>query len=127
MDKRRTNQKEAVRQALTEATHPLTPQELLEAGQRHSPSLGIATVYRAIRAMTAEGSVAAVALPGESPRYELSEMEHHHHFQCRVCDKVFHLHGCLGDFQKLLPSGFRLDDHDVTLYGKCADCAGGTT
>jgi Fe2+ or Zn2+ uptake regulation protein len=26
-----------------------------------------------------------------------------------------------------LPSGFRLDDHDVTLYGKCADCAGGTT
>jgi Fur family transcriptional regulator, ferric uptake regulator len=125
MNERRTTQKEAVKMAFTEATHPLTPQELLAAGQRHSPTLGIATVYRAIRALTADQTVIAVALPGESPRYELSEMEHHHHFQCRQCSKVFHLHGCMGDFQKLLPSGFQLDDHDVTLYGKCADCARG--
>jgi Fur family ferric uptake transcriptional regulator len=64
-----------------------------------------------------------VELPGESPRYERSGIGHHHHFRCRSCARVFEIHGCPGDLRELTPEGFRLESHDVTLYGQCARCA----
>jgi Fur family ferric uptake transcriptional regulator len=36
---------------------------------------------------------------------------------------VFEIHGCPGDLRELTPEGFRLESHDVTLYGQCAQCA----
>ena len=120
---RNTTQRTALRQALVDAGRPLLPQEVLAAAQQHSPSLGIATVYRNLKAMVEEGSLLAVNLPGENPRFEVAGHQHHHHFQCRQCQRVFDVHACPGDLSALAPQGFTVEAHDLTLYGRCKDCA----
>lgn len=86
------------------------------------PRLGIATVYRTVKAMLEDGTLRAVELPGAPARYELSGKGHHHHFHCRACDGVFEVEACPGRMSGLLPGGFRLERHEIILYGLCAGC-----
>lgn len=120
---RNTRQRSAIRDAIAQADRPLLPQEVLEAAQLQVPGLGIATVYRNLKALVEEGLLRPVNLPGENPRFELAAQRHHHHFQCSACQRVFDVHACPGNLAHLAPPGFTVDDHDLTLYGRCADCA----
>ncbi|MBN2080869.1 transcriptional repressor [bacterium] len=119
---RNTRQRAAISRVFSVSQPPLTPQEVLEKAQITVPQLGIATVYRAIKLMMAEGILSAVQLPGESPRYELADKQHHHHFHCRGCGKVFDINKCVTDFAEMRPPGFSLERHEVTLYGLCSAC-----
>ena len=87
-----------------------------------APTLSIATVYRALKKLSEEESICPVALAGEPVRYEAAGQGHHHHFQCRQCQRVFDVHACPGDLSRLAPRGFTVEDHDLTLYGRCEDC-----
>jgi Fur family ferric uptake transcriptional regulator len=120
---RNTRQRSAILDAIARADRPLLPQEVLEAAQHVVPGLGIATVYRNLKLLSQEGEVKAVNLPGENPRFELAGHQHHHHFQCRRCQKVFDVHACPGDLGRLAPPGFTVEDHDLTLYGRCRECS----
>ncbi|PXW98844.1 Fur family ferric uptake transcriptional regulator [Sphaerotilus hippei] len=120
---RSTRQRSAIRDAITAAQRPLSPQEVLDAAKQQVPALGLATVYRNLKLLVDEGEVHAVTLPGDSPRYQPARHEHHHHFRCTGCHKVFVVHGCPGNLGHLVPPGFRLEQHDITLYGLCSDCA----
>ena len=91
---RSTRQRAAIRDAIEQAGRPLLAQEVLELAGLHVPRLGIATVYRNIKAMVEEGAIKQVLLPGENPRFELAGHAHHHHFQCYTCQKVFDIHSC---------------------------------
>ncbi len=104
------------------AGRPLTPDEILENGQQIVPSLGLATVYRNIKILKAEGWLAEVELPGGGVRYELAERPHHHHFLCRSCNQAFDVHRCPAEIEELAPDGFEVDGHDLILYGRCAAC-----
>ncbi len=119
---RSTRQRAAIRTAVDAAGRPLLAQEVLELAQQDVPGLGLATVYRNLKSLTEAEELRVVQLPGENPRYERMGHHHHHHFQCRACGKVFDVHACPGDLSKLAPPGFRVDDHEITLYGQCADC-----
>lgn len=120
---RDTRQRRAIRRSLEEAGHPLSPQELLEAAQVHVEGLGIATVYRNLKHLQEEGWVATVELPGEPARYEVAGKEHHHHFHCRECDRVYEVEGCPGNLRSITPAGFELESHEFVLYGLCDGCA----
>lgn len=122
--KRKTQQRDAIRAALVEADRPLSPQEIQEAAQDRVPSLGIATVYRNIKAMIGDGSIQEVELPGAPSRYEIAGKDHHHHFHCRECDGVFEVQDCPGSLKDLAPPGFALESHEITLYGLCSGCNG---
>ena len=126
---RSTRQRAAIRAVIDAAGRPLTPQEILDGAREHVAEIGIATVYRNLKLLLDEGSIQAVSLPGENARYESMHPpeDHHHHFHCRTCDRVFDIHGCPGPMEKLAPKGFVVDRHDLTLYGTCADCAGTRT
>lgn len=119
---RNTRQRHAIELVFKAADRPLSVQDVLEAGQKILPSLGIATVYRTIKGMVDDKWLTAVQIPGENPYYEPAGKTHHHHFRCRQCQKVFELEGCVFDFDKHLPEGFHAENHDVVLYGICADC-----
>ena len=123
MIERETQQRRAIREAFTRTRRPLAPQEVLEAAHEDAPTLGIATVYRNVKALVEEGLLKAVELPGDAPRYELADMGHHHHFHCNVCGKVFDIEGCVGHLSSIVPKGFKLERHDITLYGRCPACA----
>ena len=123
---RATAQRRAIRRALDEAGRPLGALEVLEASKSAAPGLGIATVYRNIKALVEGGEVSTVELPGEAPRYEAAGKDHHHHFRCSRCEKVFELGGaCLPDLKNALPRGFRVTSHEVLVHGVCASCSKG--
>jgi Fur family ferric uptake transcriptional regulator len=119
---RNTLQKTAIREAIAQAGRPLLAQEILGAAQVLAPRLSIATVYRNLKSLVDEGMLRSVLLPGENPRYEPADSGHHHHFQCRQCERVFEVDACPGNLASLAPSGFTVEDHELTLYGRCRDC-----
>jgi Fur family ferric uptake transcriptional regulator len=120
---RNTRQRTAIRDALQRARRPLLPQEVLQEAQAQAPRLGLATVYRNLKMLVEDGELCTVDLPGENPRFELAGRQHHHHFQCMACQRVFDVHACPGDLSRLAPPGFTVQDHELTLYGRCSDCA----
>jgi Fur family ferric uptake transcriptional regulator len=119
---RNTRQRQAIRNALEKADRPLGPLEVLKAARIFAPGLGIATVYRTLKGLVEEGWLVAVDLPGEPPRYETAGKTHHHHFRCRRCDRVYEIRGCPPDLKRLAPRGFRLEGHEIVLYGLCTTC-----
>lgn len=122
--RRDTQQRDAIRKALVNAGRPLSVDELFELAQNDVTSLGIATVYRNLRALQLEGQIVQVNLPGQPPRWEVAPGGHHHHFLCRTCYKLFEVHGCPDGIKQLLPEGYTLEDHDILLRGQCDACAG---
>ncbi|MGA8574511.1 MAG: transcriptional repressor [Candidatus Cybelea sp.] len=120
---RKTKQRSALHEIFEQAGRPLNIGELHEAAAKRVHGLGIATVYRAVGAMLEAGEIAVVEMPGEPARYERADKEHHHHFRCERCYRVFDIAGCLDNLRKLVPPKFRVTEHAVTLYGLCAGCA----
>jgi Fur family ferric uptake transcriptional regulator len=120
---RNTQQRAAIRDAFERADRPLSPLEALEVAQQNVPSIGIATIYRNVKALVEEKWLAEVLLPGAPSRYEVAGKHHHHHFRCRVCDRVYDVDACPPDLRALTPRGFRLEGHDITLFGRCSSCA----
>jgi Fur family ferric uptake transcriptional regulator len=119
---RSTRQRTAIRAVIDTAGRPLSPQEVLDAAQSEVPGLSQATVYRNLKSLLDEGGIVVVTLPGDSPRYESARHEHHHHFQCNECKRVFDVHDCPGDLAGLAPKGFTVEHHELTLYGRCDEC-----
>ena len=124
MEKQRlTKQRQIIESILRNTRRPLLPKELLSSAQQTMPQLGIATIFRNLKKLVEEGKVNIVDLPGDSPRYERSDIGHHHHFKCRECQKVYEVFGCPGNLEQMIPDGFQLTDHDITLFGLCASCS----
>lgn len=103
----------------------MTPQEVLETASKEHSSLGLATVYRNLNTLEEQGEVVQVHLPGDSARFELARAGHHHHFRCQRCSGVFELKAkCPVAILEgvTLPGGFKVMDHELTLYGLCPAC-----
>ena len=122
---RSTRRRGAIVAAIAAAGRPLAPAEILNAARGRIPGIGIATVYRNVKSLAASGAVRTVALPGEPTRYETSGAEHHHHFQCTDCRRVYDIAGCPRAVDRLAPPGFVVHDHSLTLYGRCPECSAG--
>ncbi|MEM6428345.1 MAG: transcriptional repressor [Deinococcota bacterium] len=123
--KRQTSQRKAILDVLQTASGPLTPQEVLEHARNKKRSLGLATVYRNLNALSEEGTINAVCLPGDRTRYEASQPDHHHHFYCNQCGQVYTLTTpCPVRLSQGLsvPNGFQVMRHELTFYGICATC-----
>lgn len=119
---RNTRQRDVIRRAFERAGRPLSPLQLLALAQAEMPSLGLATVYRSLKALSEEGWLAPVDLPGSVQHYEIAGQAHHHHFHCRACDGIFEVDGCPPKIEQLTPRGFKLEQHEIVLYGLCEGC-----
>ena len=118
-----TQQRDAIQQVMFKAGRPLSTQEILDLAQSEIPGLGMATVYRTLKSLLEEGGIVKVDLPGQPPRWEVTPENHHHHFLCNNCDKLYEIYACPEDLQNLLPMGYIMEDHDILLRGQCATCA----
>jgi len=132
---RQTRQRQAVLDAIDQAGRALAPAEILEMAQRSVASLNLSTIYRHLNALQDEARVVKVLLPGQAAaRFEATchgdhathghrdAAHHHHHFHCNGCDRVYPLHACPGSMQDLVPEGFVVQAHEITLSGLCVDC-----
>jgi Fur family ferric uptake transcriptional regulator len=106
----------------------LTAQEIFDSLRAAKRPVGIASVYRALDALTELRLVKRIDAGDGIARYEpaLPDGDHHHHVVCRDCGKVEAfadprleraIHRVAGGL------GFAVDEHEVVLTGACADCA----
>ena len=122
--RRQTKQRNTIIKEVMSAEGPLSIAEIHERASAKVSRLGIATVYRTIKALKEEGQVVVVELPGEEARYEPVGRGHHHHFRCLSCDQTFDLELCPVGIPQgaTLPGGYTVEDHNLTLYGRCSVC-----
>jgi len=113
--------------AATELHGAFTVEELHAAVLRTEANVGIATVYRAVAAMSAAGSLAPVGYRDGSALYALcTGGAHHHHLVCTDCGTVV---GVACPIDRSLEraasdAGYTVTGHEVTLYGLCGTCSG---
>lgn len=123
---RRTRQREAIYNALSEAERPLNFEELLERARMHFPKIGERTVFRNVREMLDEHSLVRVYLPGQPARYVLPTGNHCPHFICRNCNNVFVLPeetpDILPSYASKIPPEFIPEGEEVIIYGYCREC-----
>ena len=126
MTRRDTSQQRAIRDAIASAGRPLSVHEIHETALNEVPTLGLRTVYRVISRLLEDEEIAPVGVPGQPARYEPASVAatHHHHFRCEACDKVFDVDACPGGLDRMLPPGFTLTGHELSLWGRCPECAG---
>jgi len=120
--KRETRQRDAIYRALLKAKRPLSVDEVLGLAKKEVASLGIATVYRNLKALQSEGSIVQIDLPGKAARWEITPEHHHHHFLCRKCDRLLEIYDCPDTIARLLPEGYALEEHYIVLSGQCDAC-----
>lgn len=125
---RRTEQRDAILSTLAAAAGPLTAQQVHDRARELLPRIGLATVYRNLGQLEADGSVVAVHLPQDAARYEPAGRGHHHHFRCVRCDSVFELDaGCPVAMLEgaTLPGGLTVMGHELVFFGHCGPCSEG--
>ena len=103
----------------------LTAQDLHQAARRSESHIGLATVYRTLAALEQEGAVEVISNDGGEAAYRLCSPGHHHHLVCAGCGAVIEIEEC--DVEPLARKlarryRFRIDEHDVTLRGRCSRC-----
>lgn len=123
MRRRKTRQLETIESALQAASRPLTISELHDSALNALPGLGIATVYRAVRELSAAGSIVSVSYAGQPTRYEWAVAQSHSHFICHNCSRVFDIEAPSDvPLPEKRPKGFLFQGDEVIYYGLCRDC-----
>ena len=120
--KRKTNQRNAIQELFQKIDRPLGVDEILQAGRQTVGSLNQATVYRNLKILVQSGWLKKIHTPELGSLYEKAGKEHHHHFQCRSCDRLFEISGCAFNERSLTPPGFVTEGHEVYLFGLCPAC-----
>jgi Fur family peroxide stress response transcriptional regulator len=121
-----TPQRLAVYRALLEAEDHPSPESLYRCIRPKMPSLSLATIYKALDALTKLGLVREVSVVGERKRYD-ANVDRHHHLVCTRCKKVVDLYD--DDLNAVAPPsrlvGFVAHAVSVQVLGVCAVCAKG--
>jgi Fur family ferric uptake transcriptional regulator len=122
---RRTEQREAIVEALRGSDRAVTAQEL--HGQLDG--VGLATVYRNLQRLADEGDADTLRRANGELAFLLCGAGHHHHLSCRRCGRVEQVRDCrLDDWASEVAAGhgFSQVEHHAELIGLCAACSGET-
>jgi len=123
---RRTWQRDAVREALGESDGFVSAQALHASMRTGERPIGLATVYRALADLAAEGQVDQLQQGGESLYRACSSGRHHHHLICRSCGKTVEIGAePVEEWARgvAAANGFIDPEHIVDIFGTCADCS----
>jgi Fur family ferric uptake transcriptional regulator len=122
---RPTRQRLAILRAVASERRPVTAQELYARlrGARGSP--GLATIYRALGALTEAGILRTFPAGGGEVAYRLCEPGHHHHLICEGCGQVVEIPSCeVEDWASGVARrrGFTTTGHQADIFGLCIAC-----
>jgi Fur family ferric uptake transcriptional regulator len=103
---------------------PVTAQGLHADLRQDGQRLALATVYRTLHALAADGTAHVFRQHGEDA-FRRCGPRHHHHFICRSCGRVIELELPeieLSVARLAADERFAVHAHDADLYGTCHDC-----
>jgi Fur family ferric uptake transcriptional regulator len=95
---------------------------LREAGD----TVGLATVYRNLQAMAADGEIAMLRTDDGEAVYRACSTGHHHHLVCRVCGRTVEVEGPTVEAWANRVSadhGFTDVRHTLEIFGTCGSCS----
>ncbi len=122
---RRTAQKEAVWRALEGSPGFVSAQELHQKLVGEGASVGLATVYRQLASLAAEGRADTIPDAGGVLYRVCAPGGHHHHLVCESCGKAVEIQPPLEDWirQVAQDSGYLITRHVLEVFGTCPECA----
>lgn len=124
--RRPTRQRSAVLAALGEHDGFSSAQDLHARLRSRGDTVGLATVYRALQALVEDAQVDVLRSGDGEAVYRRCSTVHHHHLVCRACGRTVEVAGAPVErwaARVAAEHGFAEVEHQVELFGICADCA----
>lgn len=121
-----TAQRQAILDLINHSNRHWDAEAVARALGEQGTSVGIATVYRGLAALEAEGMVASVQLT-DRKRYERADKAHHDHMVCTSCGHIQEfIKPSIEKMQEAAAAeeGFHITGHQLVIFGRCAKCAG---
>ncbi|MGN6611156.1 MAG: Fur family transcriptional regulator [Angustibacter sp.] len=122
---RATKQREAVAAFLTEAETFVSAQQIYAGLRAAGSSIGLATVYRTLQGLAADGAVDVLrGADGEVVYRRCTSGQHHHHLVCRECGRTVEVEGpAVERWAESVATqhGFRDVSHTLEVFGTCSD------
>ena len=121
-----TNARMAVLNVLEDHGGHMTSTDVLDAVEQGAPSVGRASVFRALDLLTQLAIIRPTYIgTSQTPTYVLLPDGHHHHIICTGCSSVFDFDDCgLSELTRRLSQQFdmHITGHLLEFYGVCAQC-----
>jgi len=120
-----TPQREWIIDAIAHSEHHISADKILERVQQHTSAVNLATVYRTLELLTAQGLVTRLDLGEGCVVYATTHHGPHIHLVCRLCGRVID-----ADQQLITSLGqqlaeqyrFQADLQHISILGVCAGC-----
>jgi Fur family ferric uptake transcriptional regulator len=124
--RRPTRQRAAVEALLADIEDFTSAQALHARLRAQGQTVGLATVYRTLQAMAADGDLDMMRTgDGEAVYRRCSTGHHHHHLVCRSCGRTVEVEGPAVESwadKVSTENGFSDVHHTLEILGTCADC-----
>lgn len=121
--RRPTRQRAALAELIAATPEFVSAQELHSKLQARGDSVGLATVYRNLQAMAADGDVDVLRTDdGECVYRSCATDAHHHHLVCRECGRTVEVEGPAVErwaTEVASRNGFTDVTHTIELFGTC--------
>lgn len=121
---KKTKQRTAMLALFETAQEPLCAEFIYQQLKKTFPSLAFSTVYRNLEQFISASILKKETFHDGVARYSLSS-NHGHYLICTGCHTKIRIDDCpLQAMEQTLKedTGFEIDRHDLTLYGKCPNC-----
>ena len=124
-------QKDYILKILYFSEEHLTAEEISnKIKQDFNVSIGIATVYRAMKFFHDMKLVNLLDICDGIIRYELNSLKHHDHLICTSCGTIIEFTDDLIELNQIKiaeKNNFILKEHIMTIYGLCENCQNSNT
>jgi uncharacterized protein (TIGR02757 family) len=119
-----TRQRAVILQELSRLTSHPTADELYRLVQKRLPKISLATIYRNLESMSAQGLIRKIELAGKRKHFDAA-LDRHFHVRCMRCGKIEDLAAdCSEELErKYQPlTDYELKGCRVEFIGICPDC-----
>lgn len=123
--RRPTRQRAAVEALLVGIDDFMSAQALHARLRYQGQNVGLATVYRTLQAMTADGDVDMMRTGDGEAVYRRCSTGHHHHLVCRTCGRTVEVEGpAVERWAERIGADNNFTDvvHTLEVFGTCSDC-----
>lgn len=123
--RRETRQRAAVAAVLDGADGFLSAQQLHARLREQESRVGLATVYRTLQQLCADGEVDVLRTADGESVYRRCSPRHHHHLICRACRHSIEIaNNSIERWAEQIAAenGFAHVEHVVEVFGTCSTC-----
>jgi Fur family ferric uptake transcriptional regulator len=124
--RRSTRQQTVVRELVAELDALTSAQDIHQMLRARGETVGLATVYRTLQALSEADEVDSVRNESGEVLYRQCSDKHHHHLVCRSCGRAVELTGPAVERwadKAAAEHGFTDVSHTVEIFGLCPDCS----